>query len=146
MSKYADLTDYLTELDRDRDWTLSFAEIEKIIGDSLPDSARRHQAWWANQTGKGHTQSFAWGAAGWRTSNVDLENERVTFVEARLPPEPPQPPVPPTPPHAPSAPVPPTAPVPPLADGEALTIEQAKRGLARTFGVDPAQIEITIRG
>ena len=34
----------------------------------------------------------------------------------------------------------------PVATGRALTLAEAKEGLALTFGVQPAQIEITVRG
>ncbi len=37
-------------------------------------------------------------------------------------------------------------PRPSAPEGNALTIDEAKRGLAATFGVDPGAIEITIRG
>jgi len=33
--------------------TLSFSEIERIIGADLPPAAFRHRAWWANRQG-GH--------------------------------------------------------------------------------------------
>jgi hypothetical protein len=34
----------------------------------------------------------------------------------------------------------------PVASSSGLTIAEAKAGLAATFGVDPSQIEITIKG
>jgi hypothetical protein len=47
MSKYANLRNYLRESTEDRT-TLSFAEIEKIVGAPLPESARLHREWWAH--------------------------------------------------------------------------------------------------
>ena len=48
---------------------LSFAEMEQIIGASLPDSASKYPAWWSNG---GHSQSDAWLKHGWRVSSVKL--------------------------------------------------------------------------
>src|SRR5262245_37725975 len=49
------------------------AEIEAIVRAHLPPEARRFPNWWANQkTGK-RPQSFAWMAAGWLVSKIDLD-------------------------------------------------------------------------
>ena len=62
------------------DWRTSFSEIETILGFTLPDSARLHRPWWANQTrGGGHSHSLAWQAAGWKTGEVDLDAETLVF-------------------------------------------------------------------
>lgn len=61
-------------------WPASFGEVEHVLGRALPASARQHRAWWSNQTGQGHSQSHAWREAGWRTTKVDLAEERVEFV------------------------------------------------------------------
>uniref|UniRef100_B0T1Z7 DUF7662 domain-containing protein n=1 Tax=Caulobacter sp. (strain K31) TaxID=366602 RepID=B0T1Z7_CAUSK len=60
---------------------LSFAEIERILGFSLPRSARQHQAWWSN-TRIGHAYAAAWLDAGWKTSKLDLAGQRITFVKS----------------------------------------------------------------
>lgn len=125
--KYFELTAHLAGLEGTR-WKASFDEIESILGFPLPESARTYQAWWANQM---RSQSLGWQLAGWKTADLDLQNERVTFVYvggdeeqggcleqasrrsgARVP----------------------------------LTIAEAKAGLAVAFGVDPSQIEIIIKG
>src|SRR5215471_6455032 len=55
------------------------AEIEGILRAHLPPEARRFPNWWANQkTGK-RPQAFAWMAAGWLVSKVDVDGEFVTF-------------------------------------------------------------------
>jgi hypothetical protein len=64
---------------------LSFAEIESILGFSLPHSARRHQAWWSN-TRIGHTYAAAWLDPGWKTSGLDMTGERIIFVKAEVAP------------------------------------------------------------
>src|SRR3712207_3181173 len=56
----------------------TFAQIERVIGRRLPDSARRHQAWWANT--RWHSHAHAWLDAGWKTSRLDLGAEQVVFV------------------------------------------------------------------
>ena len=60
-------------------WQASFADIEAIMGTPLPASARRHNAWWANQTGRGHSQARAWQEAAWRTRRLDLKAGKVDF-------------------------------------------------------------------
>lgn len=65
--------------------TLSFDEIERIIGAELPESAMRYQAWWANQSGASHSHAAAWQAAGYRVTSVTLSRTSgmVTFERAR---------------------------------------------------------------
>jgi hypothetical protein len=118
MSKYRNLTFHLTNLDSEV-WETTFNEVEQVLKMPLPDSARKHRPWWANQ---GHAQSAAWLSAGYKTANVDLENEKVTFVYVgdRVDRE------------TPGAPK--------------LTIAEAKAGLAANFGVPVGAIEIMIRG
>jgi hypothetical protein len=76
--KYARLRDYLQDLTTDV-WEASFDEIERILGFSLPASARRYQAWWANQQTGGPSQAHSWSEAGWRTRRLRIQDERVTF-------------------------------------------------------------------
>lgn len=76
--RYGRLREYLEKSALNR-LTLSFSEIETILGRALPASARNHQAWWSNSRGT-HTQSGAWLDIGWRTQDVRLDSARVTFV------------------------------------------------------------------
>ena len=78
MSRYQPLADFLATQKTDQ-WEATFAEIEAQLGFSLPDSAYRHPAWWANQSGAGHSQTAGWKRAGWRTAGLDLEHRRVRF-------------------------------------------------------------------
>jgi len=57
---------------------LTFEEIEKIIDDKLPPSARQHRNWWANDS-VSHTQSQQWLDVGWRVSSINFSEERVVF-------------------------------------------------------------------
>ena len=58
---------------------LTFAEIEKIIDRDLPSSARAHRAYWANDPK--HSQAKAWLDAGWCSKELDLVEQKVTFVK-----------------------------------------------------------------
>lgn len=78
MGKYEPLTRFLDEIDGD-DWEASFAGIEQILGFALPESAYQYQAWWANQSGGGHSQTRGWRDAGFETRNLDLSRKRVRF-------------------------------------------------------------------
>ncbi len=127
MSKYRRLTEHLASLSSD-DWTASFKELEKLLGFSLPKSAYAYPAWWSNQTDEGHSQSSAWQSIGWRTGELDLANERVSFSRQRA--ADPQKRV--------------SVGSPTSKNG--LTIAEAKAGLAVFYGVSPDNVEITIRG
>jgi hypothetical protein len=58
--------------------SLSFSEVEAILGAPLPPSARRHQAWWSNNP-VGHVNAQAWRDAGYKTEGIDLAGETVVF-------------------------------------------------------------------
>ncbi len=78
--KYAPLYNHLNGLSS-KEWPATFEEIERILGFSLPDSARIHRPWWANQGERGgHSHALAWEMAGWKTSQVDMGGEKLTFV------------------------------------------------------------------
>lgn len=116
-TKYRKLTERLASLDTN-EWTATFDEIESVLGFPLPESARQYQAWWSNQM---RSQSLSWQLAGWKATALDLSEERVTFVYFGGEPDVEQ-------------------------SGPTMTIAEAKATLAATFGIDPSQIDITIRG
>lgn len=76
--KYAPLFRHLSQLPGDR-WSATFAEVEALVGSRLPNSARVFRAWWANGAGLSHSQSMAWVLAGWKTADVDMDAETLTF-------------------------------------------------------------------
>lgn len=119
MSKYINLTMYLGQLDAGI-WEASFQEVEEVLRFPLPESARQYREWWANQS---RSQSLSWQGAGWKTTAVDLERERVTFLYCADRDEDDA-----------------TAPA-----VQKLTISDAKAGLAANFGLPIDAIEITIR-
>jgi hypothetical protein len=78
--KYAPLYRHLAAR-TDTEWAATFRDIERVLGFKLPDSARIHRPWWANQGERGgHSHALAWEMAGWRTSQVDMAGEHVLFV------------------------------------------------------------------
>ncbi len=76
--KYQNLENYLWN-SKKRIETLSFEEIEKILGFKLPYSAYGHRAWWANG---GHTHADAWLNPSWKVSSVTL-GKFVTFEKIK---------------------------------------------------------------
>jgi DNA-binding XRE family transcriptional regulator len=58
--------------------TLSFAEIEALLGGRLPESARESRGWWSNRSA-GPVQAAAWMEAGYHATGLDLAQETVTF-------------------------------------------------------------------
>ncbi|MFX8477571.1 hypothetical protein ABTL82_18860, partial [Acinetobacter baumannii] len=79
VSVYQPLTRHLKTLAQDS-WSARFAELERVLGQPLPRSAREHRPWWANERSGSHTQAQAWLEAGWETREVDIARETVTFV------------------------------------------------------------------
>lgn len=137
MSKYVKLAEHLASLNATQ-WRASFKEIEGILGFSLPLSARKYQAWWANENGGTHTQSQGWLGANWRTSDLDLSDEKVTFSNKK-----------PANPPSDAREISPKASSPDEKahfPAQGLSIAQAKAGLALFYGVSEKQIEIIIKG
>jgi hypothetical protein len=78
--KYAPLYRHLAKW-RGKEWRVTFEEVEKLLGFTLPNSARVHRPWWANQGEKGgHSHALAWEMAGWKTTQVEMAKEQVVFV------------------------------------------------------------------
>jgi hypothetical protein len=78
MNKYSPLYRYLAA-QPGREIRLTFGELERILGDALPTSARHHRAWWGNQRTGPRPHAQAWLAAGWKVQAVDLGGESVRF-------------------------------------------------------------------
>lgn len=76
-SKYYPLHSHL-RLQKERLVTLRFVEIERLLGQALPQSAWGDCAFWSNRS-KG-VQAQAWMKAGYHVKNVDLAQERVVFA------------------------------------------------------------------
>ncbi len=63
----------------ERNVSMTFSEIERILGDPLPASARKYRPWWGNEKAEGRSQARAWMDAGWKIGHVDINSEQVTF-------------------------------------------------------------------
>lgn len=60
---------------------LSFARIDGIIGENLPISAYRNEAWWNSTHSNVHTK--AWLDAGWQIEEVNLKEGYVVFKKVK---------------------------------------------------------------
>jgi DNA-binding transcriptional regulator YiaG len=77
-SKYHPLFEHLQHCNQGA-ITLTFLEIEALMGRSLPASARTKKSWWSNRDSASALQAGAWVSAGYQVSAVDLTQHRVTF-------------------------------------------------------------------
>lgn len=81
-SKYYPLFQYLRSQNRDR-VLLTFDQIEKMLKEPLPESARKRIGFWSNRDQGGY-QAGAWMEAGFRVARVDLGEEEIEFKRAKL--------------------------------------------------------------
>ncbi len=80
-SKYDALARHLRQ-QPGSDCIMTFTEIERVLGEALPASARKWKAWWGNDNDGRSTHVEAihgWHAAGWSVVESDLNRETVTF-------------------------------------------------------------------
>ena len=76
MEKYEPLKNYLKKV-TDSSIALSFEQMEDIIGSPLPESARKHRAYFSNT--RTHSISVAWLDAGFYVENIDYSRGIVSF-------------------------------------------------------------------
>ena len=77
-AKYRGLAEYLLSSNETR-VTLSYTQIEDILGFALPDTARKFkQSYWANT--ETHSYASSWMAVGYK-ARVDTESDIVTFIK-----------------------------------------------------------------
>jgi hypothetical protein len=117
--KYGPLRGHLASSTGDR-IQMTFTEVEDLVG-RLPDSARRHRAWWANGS---HVEAQAWREAGWRVDSVNQAAEEVVFARGST-----------GPPRQEAHPV--TVPAGPYIDAGVAVSLAARAG---TLGFDPAKV------
>ena len=85
MAKYDPLIEHLQNVQQTQT-ALGFRDIEKLIGERLPLSARQHPAWWANSsTSDSHFWAHAWQAAGWK-AKVRIADGTVEFNRVQITP------------------------------------------------------------
>jgi DNA-binding transcriptional regulator YiaG len=76
-TKYVPLFDHLRRSGED-EVAMTFSQIEALLGEGLPPSARARRGWWGNRS-SGSPQASAWMGAAYHVEEVDLEQECVTF-------------------------------------------------------------------
>lgn len=75
MVSMAPLTRYL-EGTRSPSVALIFEQLEDILGDYLPNSARQDESWWVNK------ENTPWTDAGWQVAELNLEEGWVVFKKS----------------------------------------------------------------
>ena len=81
--KYTPLEHYLRDLPvTQKEVTLSFEQIERILNDKLPPSAYEDRRWWDHETEGNHVNKRAWANAGWKVESLDVKKKWVTLVRA----------------------------------------------------------------
>ena len=81
MGKYEPLRSFL-ERQAAAEVPMTFAEIEKVIGTSLPEKSKTLRPWWSNNPNN-NVMTKEWLAAGYRTERVDMGGERLVFRRVR---------------------------------------------------------------
>lgn len=76
MSRYAPLGEFLQHQSVER-VSMTFDEIEGLIGHKLPNS-KQYPAWWSNNPSN-NPMTRAWLAAGYKTEQVDTAAQRLVF-------------------------------------------------------------------
>ena len=80
MSKYAPLGEFLRK-QKSELVTLTFEQIERIIGAKLPNS-RQYPAWWRNNQWN-NAMTHVWLDAGFETEQVDVAGHKLVFRKVR---------------------------------------------------------------
>lgn len=80
-SKYAPLGDYLRHQPM-TEVPMTFTEIERVTGVTLPPKAQNYAAWWSNNPSN-NVMTKVWLAAGYKTERVDLGGRRLVFRRVR---------------------------------------------------------------
>lgn len=83
MSKYDPLTEFLRGK-AGHEIRMTFAEIENVLGYQLPQKSKALRAWWSNNPSN-NVMTRAWLAAGYKTAQVDVAGEVLTFVPSGRP-------------------------------------------------------------
>jgi len=80
-NKFEPLERYLRDLHVDKqEVTIAFEQIERILGEPLPQPALQDTLWWGNQKQGTNVEAIPWMDAGWMVDTVDLKERHVKFV------------------------------------------------------------------
>ncbi|TRZ48608.1 hypothetical protein D4S03_09605 [bacterium] len=101
MSKYDPLRDKLLQIPPNvSEKTMTFSEIENILGFELPGSAYNYRPWWSNLSSPNdHPYAQSWLSAGWKVDTLSHSQKwvrfrrvagprRITMPSVRIPVEP----------------------------------------------------------
>jgi hypothetical protein len=81
--KYSPLENYLRNLPiTQKEVTLLFEQIEKILNSKLPSSAYEDRRWWDHEKEGNHVNKRAWANAGWEIERLDVNKKWVKLVRA----------------------------------------------------------------
>ncbi|MCG6537142.1 MAG: hypothetical protein L7F78_21140 [Syntrophales bacterium LBB04] len=85
MTRYEPLRQYLECIQPAiSEESLSFSEIERILGSRLPNSAYEYRAWWSNPSSPAdHPHAQSWLKAGWIVDTVNQKDRWVRFRRTR---------------------------------------------------------------
>ena len=75
---YEEFTNYLDSV-REDSFSITFEEIEGIIGEKLPDSALQYQAWWSNSDSHPFMREVL--LKNWKSRKLNLEAKRIEFYK-----------------------------------------------------------------
>ena len=82
--KYTPLENYLHDLpESQREVSLGFQQIERILKGKLPPSAYEDRRWWDHETEGNHINQRAWANAGWKIESLDVNKKRVKLIRIR---------------------------------------------------------------
>jgi hypothetical protein len=82
--KYTPLENFLRDLPvSQREVTLRFEEIERILKSTLPTSAYEDRRWWDHETEGNHVSGRAWSNAGWKIESLDVKKKWVKLIRVR---------------------------------------------------------------
>jgi len=81
MSKYSALGEYLKR-QRSKRVAMTFGDIERITGNKLPPSARKHRPWWSNNA-QNSVLTKVWLEAGYESEQVDMQGRKLVFRRVR---------------------------------------------------------------
>jgi hypothetical protein len=79
LARYQPLGDWLSTQPGEQ-VTLTFAEVQQILGQPLPATARTSNAWWLHAERYRTAAARVWHAAGWRLLEVNRQRATVTYV------------------------------------------------------------------
>jgi len=79
--KYIPLEKYLRDLpESQREVTLRFEEIERILNVKLPSSSHEDRRWWDKEKEGNHVSARSWSNAGWKIEGLDVNEKWVKLV------------------------------------------------------------------